>query len=314
MLIISPLILSYFINIDIGSVSWIKVGLHFFCGLAILSKVNTKDKLMSFIKGFLYTFTIICFLIYVYRFSKYNGDIIRLRSGINIWGGNVLFIFSLLGAIISLKNDKFLFRFCIVIAAITSTVFINRMGIVLSVMIIFILLSFRQKILAALITLILLPNFISLTKDNALVEAIIFRFSGSNPTGTREHIWQEAISIFMNQPLSGVGFGSYGIIGSQTSAHSLPLNVLAESGLLFGGVILFYLLMKYVIVIANLYGETGFILMILYSSVFLIVSVAGEKFIQASGYGNAMILVLLVLSFRKFPNKLGDIKNDSQSI
>jgi hypothetical protein len=314
MIIIIPLILSYIINIDFGSISWIKVGMHFVCGLAILGKVNSKVKLMEFLKGFTYTFAMICMLIYVYRFGKYNGDIIRIRSGINIWGGNVLFIFSLLGAIISIKHDKLFFNISIAIAALTSIIFINRMAIVLSLTIVFVLLSFRWKIFAVITTFLIIPKFSVLSKDYTLIEAILLRFSGSNPTGTREHIWREAFSLFLNRPLTGVGFGSYGTVGSQTSAHSLPLNVLAESGIFLGTMILGYLILKYGMVIANSYNRIGFIVMILYTSLFVTFSIAGEKLIQASGYGNAMIFVLLILSFRKFPNRQVLIKYDSQSI
>jgi len=116
-LIIIPLILSYFINIDFGSAAWIKIGLHLLVGLVILSKLHNQTYMIDFLKGFLYTFAALSFLIYLYRFNKYDGDIIRIRSGINIWGGNVLFIMSLLGAITGINNHKIFFRICLAIAA-----------------------------------------------------------------------------------------------------------------------------------------------------------------------------------------------------
>lgn len=314
MLIIIPLLLSYFINIDFGSKSWLKIGFHFIVGLVILSKLHNRKKMLNFVKGFLYTFAALCFLIYVYRFNKYDGDIIRIRSGINIWGGNVLFIMSLLGAIIGIKNEKKFFRVCVAIAAISAIMFINRMAIVLSILIIFFLLSFRWKIFIIMSLSFLYPSFRLISKEYALAEAIALRFSGSNPTATREHIWNEAISIFLNQPITGVGLGSYRIVGSQTSAHSLPLNVLAESGFIFGGMILVYFLLNYVIIFANSYNRIGFIVLMLYSSVILTMSIAGEKLIQASGYGNALILVLLILSVRTFSNNQDRIHYGSQSI
>jgi len=158
---------------------------------------------------------------------------------------------------------------------------------------------------------LLFPIFSSITKDYALVEAIVLRFSGSNHTATREHIWIEAISIFLNQPLTGVGLGSYRIVGSQTSAHSLPLNILAESGFVFGGMILIFFLLKYTIIFVNSGNRKGFIVLMIYSSVMLTMSIAGEKLIQATGYGNAMIFVLLILSVRTFSNKQGRIHYDS---
>lgn len=247
-------------------------------------------------------YTFLCFLIYAYRFVEYDGDLIRIRSGTNIFGGNPLWSAQVLYLILRLIKDRYLDKTISLLSLVTALIYINRLSIICSVIIVVLNTPnfLRKYKLYIILSLLLLSSWLNkILKSSSLLEAIIFRFNGvsdfDNATLTRQEIWYNAWLKGLELPFTGVGIGAHKFYLRHTSAHSIILNNHAEFGLIFGLLLLItfiYFSLKLVLTYRN---YKAFIVSMLWFSV---ATFAGLEYFQASGYysGITFILILAIIS------------------
>ena len=268
----------------------------------INGRYKRSDKRIEIYRKLVLVYTFLSFLIYAYRFVNYGGDLIRTRSGSNIFGGNPLWSAQVLFLILCLIKDRYLDKTVSLLSLVTAIIYINRLSIICSVLIIVLHIPnlLRKYKMFIILSLLLLSTWLDeILKSSALFEAIIFRFGGNADfdyaTLTRQVIWHDAWLKGLEIPFSGVGIGAHKFYLRHTSAHSIVLNNHVEFGLVFGGLLLVAFIIYNLKLILTCRNYKACIISLLWFSV---ATLAGLEYFQASGYysGITFILMLAIIS------------------
>lgn len=260
------------------------------------------DNRLDIYRSLVLIYTLLSFTIYAYRFVKYGGDVIRIRSGSNIFGGNPLWSAQVLFLILCLIKDRYLDRTISLLSLVTAIIYINRLSIICSLFIIafhFSLLLRKYKLYILLGLLLFSSRINKILLSSSLLEAIIFRFNGGsdfdNATLTRQEIWYDAWLQGLKLPFTGVGIGAHKFYLRHTSAHSIILNNHAEFGLIFGVLLLITFMLFSLKLVLTFRNYKAFIVSMLWFSVATLV---GLEYFQVSGYysGITFILLLAIIS------------------
>lgn len=269
------------------------------------------------VSNFMLCLALLSIAVMLVRLKMYNFDLIRARSGANIYGANAVFNLYLLfftHHILVIKDrnkDKLHF----LLMAIVAFVFISKTAIIIIlVLFVFHQLFFMKVHLSGVVKvlglfLIGISAIYFILFHTGLGEVVLFRFGAERIANEgvlssitnmisvqQEHqrgvLWRDAITLIETYPLFGIGIGLYSEFGSQTSAHNLILNNFAEFGLLIGSLINFsFIVPFYLIIKLNLpVSRKGFAI-IVYFFFFIQAVLAGQKIIQSSGYISAFFLL-----------------------
>lgn len=265
---------------------------------------------------FIVSLMLLSIVIMILRLKMYDFDFIRARSGANIYGAN---------AVVNLSLLYLSYRFLVVepsrrdfvylgLAIFLSFLFISKTGILISLMLLFayffcfIVRDFKGFFKGMAIMALLCAGFLAVMNSTSLGEAVLFRFGFENiaehglffaveamlkvqQEQQRGVLWQQAISLIVDYPATGVGLGRYSEFGHHTSAHNLFLNNWAEYGLIFGFVLnLIFIVPFALIAIYSIPVRKKLFVLFAYGMFLLQALTAGQKILQTSGYLSAFLL------------------------
>jgi hypothetical protein len=309
---------SKFIEITYTQILLERVGLFILLTFAFIYSSTSTQKSYSKLdvaRLFVFVYTLLSLAIYIFRFIKYDGNLFRIRGGVNIYGGNPLIGVQLLylTSIFFFKKKKQEDIYIFLLMVLVAILFMNRISIVLVV--IGVILIYWKKILN-LKFLVILPlivavsyNQLLLVIDSKLIQGIIFRFTAGNKglsfdsaTSTRQDIWETAIKLGIDYPFFGIGTGMHKYYATRTSAHSIFLNNHAELGLFMGGIVNVIILILLPVIFLK--GRDKYLSSYFYLCFLVIGGIAGLKFLQASGYSSSFTFLIFFI----FLNTLGITK------
>jgi len=275
--------------------------------------IKERNILLNYehLKAFVISYSIITVLIYFFRLNQYAFDLIRTRSGSNIYGSNELTGILLILATYSFysgkikEKDSIIFIFLFLFF---SVLFIRRVSLVASVilLILFLLLKFSRvifsrKIFKALIA-VFVPSVIMyyIFSKFDFFDSIMLRFSSAETNSgsfsgfiedtsyLRSLLWDDGIKLFKENVLFGIGAGNFKYYSFQSNAHSLFINNLAEFGILFGSLInIIYLIPLLKITISNISISNKILAFSSYLFFLMIANISGINLFQNTGYVSA---------------------------
>ncbi|MDX4058870.1 hypothetical protein Q6A77_09355, partial [Aliarcobacter skirrowii] len=264
------------------------------------------------LKYFFISLFLVTIFIMLFRLQMYNFDFIRARSGANIYGANaviniLILIYSIHLMLHYRKNDYFF----ILAIFIVSLLFISKTGILISLLLLLFKLFKDSKIINIVIIFIcIFISFYYLLFFTSLGENILLRFSfnlieENGLFSTLEHhyeiqkelqrgvLWSDAINLISENPLFGLGLGTFNFFSHQTGAHNIVLDNYAEFGILFGTFV--NILFLYPFYVLYKYGkeENRWHSLFVYMLFYLQCNTAGQKILQTTGYISSFLIFCL---------------------
>jgi hypothetical protein len=277
-----------------------------------------EHRVYAKVEAFMISLAILSIFIMLFRLKMYNFDLVRARSGANIYGANAVFNLYLLffsyHLLFSLDRGKDRIHFLLM--AILAFIFVSKTGIIIILLLLlarlFIYSNLKFKSIFRVIMYLIFSciSVYIILFFTPLGETVLFRFGFDNITNEglsfaiskliavqqeqqRGVLWAEAIKLIGLYPFSGVGIGLYSNFGDQTSAHNLVLNNLAEYGVIFGGLInIFFIAPFFMIIGYKIERKDKIFSLLVYFLFFLQAVLAGQKIIQTSGYISSFLLFI----------------------
>lgn len=271
--------------------------------------INEKKLIINYdhLKAFVISYSIITVLIYFFRLNEYASDLIRTRSGSNIYGSNeltgillVLTTYSFYSGKLK-EKDSLLFIFLFLFF---SVLYIRRVSLVASgvLLILYFLLKFSnvifsRKIFKTLIA-VSIPSVIMyfIFSKFEFFDSIMMRFTASETNAVsfsgfiedtsylRSLLWEDGIKLFKENVFFGIGAGNFKYHSFQSNAHSLFINNIAELGLFGIGLNIIYLVPLLKITLSKISLPNKILAFSSYLFFLIIANISGINLFQNTGY------------------------------
>ncbi len=289
------------------------------------------DRLMFF----LISYISISIFVFVIRMYMYDFDFLRVRGGINIWGGgsliSVIYLFVAIQAILgTAKKNILIFS---LIALILSLLFINRVLIIVSILLLLVqtgrLFSWKT-IIFFIVVYVASMNIITSDVGVDFIDSLLMRFSSFDLDVTlslldmlevvsydRYIIWNKAIDVIASNYF-GIGIDGFKLFSSYATPHNIILNNLLVYGVFLGSILNFLLIVPlFEIITLKISMINKTIAITAYFGFILNNIIAGGKLIQVSGYTSAVSLIFIfsifnIIAYSKY--SIANVKTNTKFI